>query len=70
LIYCGVENFIESARMEDDIFNHIGAGAGSGLIYKSTAGPRTAVVAAGLGAIAAGSIRLSQEYGLDEYFPF
>ena len=63
LIYCGAHNIIESARMQDDWVGHVGAGAAAGLVFKSTAGPRTAVVAAGMGAVVAGLIQAAQEYG-------
>ena len=36
LFYCGVSNVIETARMQDDWMNHVGAGAGAGLLFKST----------------------------------
>ena len=65
LIYCGMTNALESFRMQDDVFNHIGAGAGAGLIFKSTAGGKVAVVAAGIGAVVAGGIQGFQEYGPD-----
>jgi len=63
LIYCGFSNAMETMRMQDDVFNHIGAGAGAGLIFKSTAGGKVAVVAAGIGAVVAGGIQAFQEYG-------
>ena len=63
IIYCGCQSLIESMRMQDDWMNHVAAGAGAGLIFKSTAGGRTAMVASGIGAVVAGGIQGYQEFG-------
>merc|ERR1711998_323238 len=63
LFYCCGESFITWIRRKDGPENFIGAGAMAGMLFKSTAGTRTSLVAGGLGAGLAGLLELGKEYG-------
>merc|ERR1711924_526230 len=58
LFYCCGESFITWIRRKDGPENFIGAGAMAGMLFKSTAGTRTSLVAGGLGAGLAGLLEL------------
>lgn len=62
------ESIAYNVRGEDDILNTAGAAALTGMLYKSTAGPRMAGTAAlGLGAIAAVGSFVSRQAGMPRF---
>jgi len=63
MMWSTFETIALTVRGEDDILNPAGAAALTGLIYKSTAGPRVAAAAGlGLSAFAAGATFLSKQF--------
>ena len=58
------ESLAYNIRGEDDMFNPAGAAALTGMIYKSTSGPRMSAIAGlGLGALAAAGSLVSRQAG-------
>lgn len=55
MIYNGTTAMIDASRGEHDVFNSLAGGAISGALFKSTAGPRAALVSAGVCAGVAGA---------------
>ncbi|KAK4516278.1 Cytochrome oxidase assembly factor 4 [Mucor velutinosus] len=55
MIYNGTTAMIDAQRGQHDVFNSLAGGAVSGAIFKSTAGPRAALVSAGVCAGVAGA---------------
>lgn len=55
MIYNGTTALIDAQRGQHDIFNSLAGGAVSGAIFKSTAGPRAALISAGVCAGVAGA---------------
>ncbi|KAK3697770.1 hypothetical protein QZH41_010316 [Actinostola sp. cb2023] len=49
LMYCSLDSLIEKVRGEEDQINSIGAAAGAGMIFKSTAGIRPIAIAGAIG---------------------
>eukprot|EP00898_Chlorokybus_atmophyticus_P008115 jgi/Chlat1/8304/Chrsp78S07716 len=56
LFYSSSESFISYLRGTDDWLNSLGAGLASGAVYKASAGPRTAAVAAAAGGLASAAL--------------
>jgi len=63
LFYCCGESFITWVRKTDGPENFILSGGLAGMLFKSTAGGRTSLVAGALGAGAAGLLEIGKEYG-------
>lgn len=55
MIYNGTTAMMDASRGQHDIFNSLAGGAVSGALFKSTAGPRAALVSAGVCAGVAGA---------------
>ncbi|KAI8639328.1 Tim17/Tim22/Tim23/Pmp24 family-domain-containing protein [Parasitella parasitica] len=55
MVYNGTTALIDAQRGQHDVFNSLAGGAISGAIFKSTAGPRAALVSAGVCASVAGA---------------
>jgi import inner membrane translocase subunit TIM23 len=55
MIYNGTTAMIDASRGQHDVFNSLAGGAISGALFKSTAGPRAALVSAGVCAGVAGA---------------
>lgn len=55
MIYNGTTAMIDASRGEHDVFNSLAGGAVAGALFKSTAGPRAALVSAGVCAGVAGA---------------
>lgn len=55
MVYNGTTSMIDASRGTHDIFNSLAGGAISGAIFKSTAGPRTALISAAVCASVAGA---------------
>ncbi|ERN10788.1 hypothetical protein AMTR_s00027p00221420 [Amborella trichopoda] len=55
LIYAGLESGIVAYRDTDDIINSVLAGLGTGALFKSASGPRSAAVAGAIGGLMAGA---------------
>eukprot|EP00899_Mesostigma_viride_P016562 jgi/Mesvir1/24907/Mv14013-RA.1 len=62
LFYANFENVVSWLRDEDDILNSIVSGAGTGALYKMTAGPRTAAVAGITGGFAAAALTAGKHH--------
>eukprot|EP00658_Telonema_sp_P-2_P023797 TRINITY_DN19549_c0_g1_i1.p1 TRINITY_DN19549_c0_g1~~TRINITY_DN19549_c0_g1_i1.p1 ORF type:complete len:224 (-),score=63.81 TRINITY_DN19549_c0_g1_i1:352-1023(-) len=63
LFYCLGENLITTLRKRDGPENFVASGGLAGMLFKSTAGGRTALVAGGIGMVTAAGIELLKEYG-------
>lgn len=55
MVYNGTTALIDAQRGQHDVFNSLAGGAISGAVFKSTAGPRAALVSAGVCAGVAGA---------------
>ncbi|CAO3642362.1 unnamed protein product [Mucor hiemalis] len=55
MIYNGTTAMIDASRGQHDVFNSLAGGAISGAVFKATAGPRAALVSAGVCAGVAGA---------------
>ncbi|KAI3878432.1 hypothetical protein MKW92_026757 [Papaver armeniacum] len=54
MYYAGFESMLESFRDTEDGWNTVGAGFGTGALYRAAGGPRSALIGGALGAFAAG----------------
>ncbi|KAI3916465.1 hypothetical protein MKW92_005922 [Papaver armeniacum] len=54
MYYAGFESLLESCRDTEDEWNTVGAGFGTGALYRAAGGPRSALIGGALGAFAAG----------------
>ncbi|CAI9102591.1 OLC1v1000882C1 [Oldenlandia corymbosa var. corymbosa] len=55
LMFSVLESSLYNLRGEDDALNYVAAGLATGAIFKAAAGPRSAAVAGGLGAVLGGA---------------
>ncbi|KAK3014076.1 hypothetical protein RJ639_008208 [Escallonia herrerae] len=55
LIFAGLESAIVHWRGSDDVLNSVGAGLGTGALYRAASGPRSAAIAGAIGGLAAGA---------------
>ncbi|KAF8025768.1 hypothetical protein BT93_F2566 [Corymbia citriodora subsp. variegata] len=68
LMYAGLESGIVALRDEDDLWSSVGAGLGTGAIYRAARGVRSAAVAGAVGGLAAGAA-VAGKQALKRYLP-
>ncbi|KAL8125696.1 hypothetical protein AgCh_013094 [Apium graveolens] len=68
LIFSGLESTVLHYRGMDDLVNSVVAGLGTGLIYQSTKGARSPVLAGAIGGLAAGAAGIGKQ-AIKRYVP-
>ncbi|XP_026459521.1 mitochondrial import inner membrane translocase subunit TIM23-2-like [Papaver somniferum] len=68
MFYAGFESMLKGCRDTDDEWNTVGAGFGTGALYRAAGGPRSAVIGGALGAFAAGLYVVGKQM-LKKYVP-
>ncbi|CAL0322089.1 unnamed protein product [Lupinus luteus] len=68
LLYAGIESGIAAARDTDDVWNSMGAGLGTGALYRAARGVRSAAVAGAVGGVVVG-VAVTAKQALKRYVP-
>ncbi|XP_030525638.1 mitochondrial import inner membrane translocase subunit TIM23-1-like [Rhodamnia argentea] len=68
LMYAGLESAIVAVRDEDDLWSSVGAGLGTGAIYRAARGVRSAAVAGAVGGLAAAAA-VAGKHAVKRYLP-
>ncbi|GAB4855406.1 hypothetical protein Ancab_024029 [Ancistrocladus abbreviatus] len=56
LMFAGIESWLIHVTDSDDFLNSIGAGLGTGALYRAASGPRSAAIAGAFGGLTAGLV--------------
>ncbi|GAB4835989.1 hypothetical protein Ancab_000908 [Ancistrocladus abbreviatus] len=68
MMFAGIESWLIHVRDSDDLLNSVGAGLGTGALYRAASGPRSAVIAGAFGGLAAG-LAVAGKQAVKRYVP-